>query len=180
MTKIIWMSDPHFQNAGTIDGLNPRTRLKAAITYLNTLHADADFAVMTGDLVGDDIEGDYSAIADYLAQSRVPLYPILGNNDERSGFRKHLTLPPDAMKTFVQYAVETPTQRFLFLDTHKQGSAAGQFCEERQAWLRAELENSSEKAAYIFMHHPPLSLGLPPQDEIKLDEADAFLGLISE
>ncbi len=24
MTKIIWMSDPHFQNEGTIDGLDPK------------------------------------------------------------------------------------------------------------------------------------------------------------
>ena len=55
ITKIIWMSDPHFQNEGTIDGLDPRARLAAAINHANAHHADADFAILSGDLVGDDI-----------------------------------------------------------------------------------------------------------------------------
>lgn len=179
MTKIIWMSDPHFQSTGTIDGLDPRLRLDAAIDYLNAHHADADFAVMTGDLVGDDTEGDYVAIAARLARSKVPIYPIMGNNDERAGFREHLTLPTGVMSDFIQYVFETAGERFLFLDTHKLGAAAGQYCDMRIAWLDQALRQSPDKPAYIFMHHPPLALHLPPQDQIMLDEHDAFLDLIS-
>lgn len=180
MTKIIWMTDPHFQTSGTIDGLDPRARLEAAINYLNAHHADADFAVLSGDLVGDDIEGDYTGIATYLAKSDVPIYPLMGNNDEREGFRKHLALPENAMSDFVQYLIDTPDQTFICLDTHKIGSAKGQFCAERQAWLDTVLRQSPDKPAYIFMHHPPLALGLPPQDDLMLEENAAFLDLISK
>jgi 3',5'-cyclic AMP phosphodiesterase CpdA len=178
MTKIIWMSDPHFQSHGTIAGLDPRKRLDVAVTYMNTHHADADFAVLSGDLVGDDTEADYAAIATHLGRSAVTIYPIMGNHDERVSFRKYLTLPENTMPDFIQFVVERPDARFVFLDTHKIGSHAGQFCVERQAWLAGVLDRAPQTPTYVFMHHPPLTLGLPPQDEIMLNEHSAFLDLI--
>jgi len=151
MTKIIWMTDPHFQNQGTIEGLNPRTRLQAAIDHMNTHHADAEFMVLSGDLVGDDIAGDYTLL--------------------------ELTLPDTAMDDFIQYRIDTDDAVFLCLDTHMVGSHAGQFCRARQTWLK---DNLSDKPPYIFMHHPPMALHLPKQDEIKLTDDTAFLDLINE
>ncbi len=177
MTKIIWMTDPHFQNDGLIGDLNPRTRLKAATDHMNAHYSDADFMVLSGDLVGDDIEGNYTLLANYLAQSKIPVYPMVGNNDDRVGFRAHLHLPKDMMDDFIQYAIETDYGRFLCLDTHMIGSHAGQFCEARQAWLKDALD---DKPTYIFMHHPPMDLHLPPQDSIKLQEGDTFLDLIRD
>ncbi|WP_108814751.1 metallophosphoesterase [Loktanella sp. Alg231-35] len=179
MTKIIWMSDPHFQSRGTIDGLNPRARLDAALAYVNAHHADADFAVLSGDLVGDDIEADYAVIAQHLTKSAVRIHPIMGNNDERVGFRKYLTLPDTVMPDFIQFTVEQAGARFVFLDTHKIGSHAGRLCTARLAWLGDALRQQPHKPVYIFMHHPPLALGLPPQDEIMLEEHDDFLDLIT-
>jgi len=178
MSKIIWMTDPHFQNEGLIGDLNPRTRLRAAIDHMNTHHADADCLILSGDLVGDDIAGDYTLLADYLSQSKIPVYPMVGNNDDRVGFRAHLTLPGDAMDEFIQYKVDMPDAIVLCLDTHMVGSHAGQFCADRRTWLRDTLK-AAAKPTFIFMHHPPLDLHLPQQDEIKLAEADAFLDLIS-
>lgn len=179
MTKIIWMSDPHFQTEGLIDGLNPRTRLDAAIEHANTYHADADFAVMSGDLVGDDIEGDYAALAKYLAKSKIPIHPMMGNNDQRAGLRKYLTLPENCHGDFVQFTVDTPEGTVICLDTHKIGSAAGELCADRHAWLEQTLSNCAHKPVYVFMHHPPFALGLPLQDDIMLDDADRFLSLLT-
>ncbi|MEL6682373.1 MAG: metallophosphoesterase [Pseudomonadota bacterium] len=177
MTKIIWMTDPHFQNAGLVGNLNPRTRLQSAIDHMNAHHADADFMVLTGDLVGDDIEGDYTQLATYLAQSKIPVYPLVGNNDDRAGFRAHLSLPNNVMHDYIQYGIDADDARILCLDTHMVGSHAGQFCPARRAWLQ---ENLSDKPTYIFMHHPPMDLHLPPQDTIKLEDGDAFLDLIRD
>jgi len=179
LTKFIWMSDPHFQSTGTIDGLNPRTRLNAAITHANTHYPDADCIIMSGDLVGDDTEADYAAIARAFASSDLPIHPMMGNNDERTGFRKFLTLPDGAMGDFIQYTLKTPDEVIICLDTHKLGSHAGQFCAQRQDWLESTLRQHANMPAYIFMHHPPLALGLPKQDEIMLEDSDAFLDLIS-
>lgn len=178
MTKIIWMSDPHFQNEGTIGGLNPRLQLTAAIEHANTHHLDADFLVLSGDLLGDGIEGDYAVMASYLAKSDIPIHPMMGNHDKRDGFRRGLTLPANAMPDFVQYSLDTPDGIIICLDTHKIGSDAGQFCEVRQTWLNLVLTKAANKHAYIFMHHPPLALELPRLDEIMLEEDNDFLNLI--
>lgn len=173
-TKLIWMSDPHFQNAGTIDGLDPRVRLETALEHANTHHDDAEFIVLSGDLVGDDIEGDYALLSHYLARSDLPVLPMMGNNDERAGMRMHLSLPDTSMPDFVQYTRQTDDGLMVFLDTHKIGSHAGELCADRLEWLDQILTQASGTDAYIFMHHPPHALGLPPQDEIMLQDGPAF------
>ena len=178
MTKIIWMSDPHFQNEGTIDGLDPRARLSAAIDHANMHHGDADFAILSGDLVGDDIEGDYTALAGYLAKSELGIYPMMGNNDDRGGLRSRLELPADTMPDFIQFALETADGMVVCLDTHKVGSHAGQFCDVRRDWLDEVLSKNGGRDAYVFMHHPPMALGLPEQDGIMLEDGDSFLEVI--
>jgi 3',5'-cyclic AMP phosphodiesterase CpdA len=179
MTKIIWMSDPHFQNEGTIDGLNPRTRFQSAITHANTHHADADFAVLSGDLVRGGIASNYSGVADHLAKSDISIYPMVGNHDDRTGFRQHLTVPAGCMDDYIQYTIPTREGLMICLDTHMIGSDAGQFDAARQAWLTQTLATHADKPVYIFMHHPPMALDLPNQDTIMLQEGDAFLDLIS-
>lgn len=178
MTKIIWMSDPHFQHEGTIDGLDPRARLDAAIDHANTHHADADFAILSGDLVEDDFEFDYTALAGYLTKSKLPIYPMMGNNDDRDWFRSKLSFPQNTMRDFIQYAIDTDEGTIVCLDTHKTGSHAGQFCKTRQTWLDKLLREKRDKPAYIFMHHPPHALGLPKQDEIMLEDGGLFLDLV--
>ena len=51
-------------------------------------------------------------------------------------------------------------------------------CKTRQGWLDDLLSRNDDRPAYIFMHHPPLALGLPMQDEIMLEDADAFLNVV--
>ena len=56
MIKIVWISDPHLQRVGRIDGLDPSMRLKTALEYENAHNADADMLVISGDLPGHDPE----------------------------------------------------------------------------------------------------------------------------
>jgi len=178
--KIIWMSDPHFQNEGTIAGLNPRVRLDAALEHANAHYSDAAFIVMSGDLVGDDIAGDYTALAARFAASGLRIYPMVGNNDGRAAFLEMLALPEPAMPGFAQYQIETPEGVVICLDTHKPGSSAGELCEARLAWLQDALNDSGERPAYVFMHHPPFALGLPKQDEIMLEAPERFLDVLAK
>lgn len=60
MIKIVWMSGPHFQRVGRIDGLDPRMRLETALEY-----ADADMLVISGDLAGYGPE-EYRALQKVL------------------------------------------------------------------------------------------------------------------
>ncbi|WP_415921574.1 metallophosphoesterase [Tateyamaria sp. SN6-1] len=178
MTKLIWMSDPHFQAEGTIDGLDPRVRLDAALAHANTHYPDAACIVVSGDLVGDDIEGDYAGLIDRFAASALPIYPMVGNNDDRAAFLRAFALPKEAMPGFAQYRFDLPDVAIICLDTHAPGVHSGAFCDARLAWLERTLADTGP--CIVFMHHPPLPLGLPRQDEIMLDDGARVLDVIAQ
>jgi Icc protein len=180
MTKIIWMTDLHFQAQGTVYGHNPRARLAAAINHANTHHPDAAFTIITGDLANDESNTDYPALAEHLKQSTAPIHPMMGNHDDRVSLRSHFPLPANTIPDFIQYALDTPDGTLICLDTHKIGAEEGQLCHTRLDWLDQTLRCAPTKPAYIFMHHPPLPLGMPNLDEFMLEDADAFLDLISQ
>lgn len=52
MTKLIWMSDPHFTQEGDVLGHDPRVRLQAAIDHINDHHSDARMCCLTSALMG--------------------------------------------------------------------------------------------------------------------------------
>lgn len=175
MTKIIWMSDPHFQVEGLTDH---RVRLAAAIAHANQHHNDANFTIISGDLAGGETPDNYAAMAPILAKLAMPVYPMIGNHDDREGARAFLPLPVNTIPDFIQFSIDTPDGTMICLDTHKTGSHAGELCAARRAWLDQTLGDLGDRPAYIFMHHPPMALGLPAQDEISLDDGDTFLDLL--
>ena len=171
------MSDLHFQARGDVGGQNPRTRLDAAIRMINRYHADADGCVITGDLVNDGDSDAYSALAKRLSGLKMPIFPIVGNHDDRALMRKNLQFP-DAMPGFVQYTVDVPDARLIFLDSLIPGATAGELCQARLDWLRAEIAHMPELARYIFIHHPPCRLGLPAQDPDNLRNPEELFDLL--
>lgn len=180
MLKAIWMSDPHFTHVGDILGHDPRIRLQAAIDHINQHHHDARFCVISGDMVNRGSEADYDALSNLLDQLIVPVLPMVGNHDDRFIFRSKMPLPNLCMEDFIQFSVSTPGGWVLCLDTQKHGSDAGEFCAQRRAWLRRALKDAGSTPVYIFLHHPPMPLGLPMQDSENMENGEVFLDLLSE
>ena len=89
MVKIIHITDTHIlPKSEKLMGLDPAARLQSVIASVNKDHADADFAVFSGDLTDKgDIES-YRLFADLLDGLRVPYTLTLGNHDNRSAFVK--------------------------------------------------------------------------------------------
>ncbi len=177
--KLIWLSDPHFVAEGDVLGHDPRVRLQAATGFINQNHADSSFCVISGDMVNRGTVADYDGLAGLLADLKIPVLPMVGNHDDRALFRAALPLPENCMTNFIQYAVPTPEGLIICLDTHKVGSDAGAFCAERLSWLDTVLADAGDTPAYIFMHHPPMKLGLPMQDTENLLDGEAFLDLVA-
>lgn len=178
-TKVIWLSDLHFTHNGLVQGHDPRVRLDHAISHINDLHDDADFCVISGDMVNRGTEQDYTALAAQLQALKIPYFPMTGNHDNRLLFRQSFAMPSTLMDEFVQYSHRTKDGLFLCLDTLKSGADAGELCDIRLAWLRNQLDAAGESPVYIFMHHPPGPLGLPMQDQDCLENADVFLDVIT-
>ena len=82
------------------------------------------------------------------------------------------------MENFVQYSVGDNEFELLCLDSQKEGADAGYFCGDRFAWLETQLNRFKDKQICLFMHHPPVDLGLPMQDKDKMENGEAFLEFI--
>jgi 3',5'-cyclic AMP phosphodiesterase CpdA len=179
MLKAIWMSDPHFTAVGEVLGHDPKARLSAAVKHVAEHHPDSAFTIISGDLVNRGTPEDYNVLKPYLDNLPCPYYPMAGNHDDRTLIKRTFDLPPDYMDDFIQYSVPTPEGLILCLDTQKSGSDAGEFCTSRTEWLRDKLEAAQNTPVFIFMHHPPMPLGLPMQDTDRLENGEAFLDLIA-
>lgn len=180
MLKTIWMTDPHIIDEGLLRGLNPRTRLAAAVDDINMHHADAEFCIISGDMVNQETEVDYLAVKSRLDKLKIPYFTMMGNHDDRGIQKSLFNFPENCMDEFVQYSIATSEGLMICLDTHKAGEIAGQFCERRMEWLKQTLDAANDTAVYIFMHHPPMKLGLPIMDIIKNENGDALLDLIAK
>lgn len=179
MTKLIWMSDPHFSADADVLGHDPTVRLQAAIAHINAHHTDAAYCVISGDLVNRGTLRDYQALQGLLSQLTIPYLPMAGNHDDRTLLRQSLVMPDTAMQGFVQYQINVGSGQILCLDTQEHGTDSGVFCGARQAWLRDTLAQDLQRPTILFMHHPPMPLGLPMQDQDKMENGTAFLELVA-
>lgn len=180
--KLIHLTDTHFVPPGkTLYGGDPQANLAAAVEDINRHHADADLAVVTGDLTHYGEPEAFELLAQTLSPLKPPLHLLIGNHDDREVFRQ--CFPDQALDGdgFVQSTVDTEHGRLIFLDTVLDGSHAGRYCEARRSWLAEQLERAAgdDLAVFLFMHHPPFKIGLPPLDAISLQEPEAFAATLT-
>lgn len=178
--KFIHVSDLHLVPKGDkLWGLDPFARLEACLDDIAKFHRDAAFVVISGDLTERGEVLAYRQLKARLADFPIETHLMLGNHDDRAHFHSVFAEGPRDEKGFVQSAVTHDGGRFLFLDTLKgPPSSAGLYCDDRKAWLRAELASAAATPIYLFMHHPPFDIAHDLMDLIKLDDMEDFLALL--
>ncbi|HMB48067.1 MAG TPA: phosphodiesterase [Afifellaceae bacterium] len=176
--KFIHLTDPHVISGGLpLYGRDPAAGLAAAVADINARHADAEMVVMTGDLTNWAEKSSYQTVAECILPLTMPCVLLLGNHDDRANFRAVFTDGLDDGAGFVQGARGTPAGTFVFLDTHEPGQAGGTFCAKRRAWLEKTLAET-EGPLFLFMHHPPFSVGIAYMDNIALEEPETFAAVV--
>ncbi len=177
--KLIQVSDLHFVPPGTrLFGLDPRARLAAAIADINQHHGDAELCLFTGDLADHGAPEAYQALRETLAALQLPYRLILGNHDDRGNFLRAFPEAPCDGDGFIQSVVASDAGDIVLLDTHEPGQASGSFCAQRQAWLKARLAEAGRPVT-LFMHHPPLDIGIPSLDRIGLVDKQGFAAAVT-
>jgi hypothetical protein len=179
--KIIHLTDTHICPEGeTVIGLDPRARLLAAFESINRRHADADLCVITGDLTDRGDTESYKILRLCLEQLRLPWRLLLGNHDDRANF---LSVFPDASTDsagFVQSIEDIDGSRLIFLDTlDSELDGGGTLCRERMLWLERNIGESGKGPVFLFMHHPPRSVGVRYFDHMLLSNGDSFMTLVA-
>lgn len=179
-TKFIQITDFHLVPPGEkLFGLTPSERVSRCMEDIARWHADADFCVISGDLTNAGDASAYAWLAKKLAAFPLRTFIIPGNHDERCALMRAFPHIGRDAKGFIQYTHETQDGVFLFLDTLKGPVSEGEYCVERRAWLKGQLERLRDRPVWIFMHHPPFDVGIPYMDRIKLEEPEAFAEILS-
>jgi len=173
---IAQISDTHLKN-----GLQPMQHvdtgayLRACVAYLNGLPR-LDAVLVTGDLIDDGQPQSYDHVWDILQDLAAPWFPCVGNHDHRAALRERFTAQvPELAECgeFVQYAVERFPLRLVAADTQAPGHPHGEFCARRARELDGILGREPHKPTLVFLHHPPVHLGIAPMDDIALSESGA-------
>lgn len=179
--KLIHLTDTHFVPSGLkLYGLDPRARLDAAIADINAHHADAELAVVTGDLTHWGELEAYRGFVACMSALRIPHVALVGNHDRRGPYLDVVAAAPRDSSGFVQGVHDTARGRLIFLDTLDESSHAGQMCARRFAWFADALAGTPvNRPVYLFMHHPPFEVGIRDMDRIALAERARFTEMIS-
>ncbi|MFD1910787.1 phosphodiesterase [Halodurantibacterium flavum] len=166
--KLIQITDLHLVPAGgRILGIDPAARLRDCIDDINAHHADADLVVLTGDLANNGEPGAYDILDAELARLRVPFRLTLGNHDDRA---EVLARHPGAADGagFAQSVWDGPGGRVILADTLQTGAVEGHLCAARLSVLDGWMA-SAPGPVWLFLHHPPMALGMPALDRVRLD-----------
>ncbi|MBT8152642.1 phosphodiesterase [Epibacterium ulvae] len=177
--KFIHLTDTHVVGGGQrLYGGDPASMLGRAVASINAEHGDAAFVAITGDLTHWGEAEAYAAFAAEIAKLTMPVHLLVGNHDVTEAFVQTFPDAPRDPNGFVQSTLDTEVGRCLFLDTHVPGTHEGAYCETRRNWLADELAKTSGPV-FLFMHHPPFSVGLAGMDTIMLQEAETFYDVIA-
>lgn len=177
--KFIHITDTHLVAPGTmLHGLDPCERLKACIADIKEHHGDAEFCIITGDLAHRGEEAAYQEMRRLLQTLPMPWFPLMGNHDLRAPFKKFFGEVPCDENGYVQAVIRNASGSFILLDTLSEGENGGRYCAERQAWLKARLDEADGGPVYLFMHHPPFGVNIPSLDRMALLDPEVFAGLL--
>jgi Icc protein len=168
--RIAHLSDPHL-TSGPLGG-EPAGLLSLALRRAAALDPPPDLAVITGDLADHGRPEEYAILREVIDDVPLPLYLAIGNHDDRDAF-----LDAFAGSTFLgghgetRYAVRRPDATLLVLDSKVEASAAGRLGGDQLRWLETQLGGPATVPTLICLHHPPVTVGIPALDAIRLTDA---------
>lgn len=105
----------------------------------------------------------------------VPVHLVAGNHDDRDALlQAYGGSPYLGGSTDTHYVVEYPQATVIVLDSLVPGQAAGTLGEAQLAWLNGVLARRPHAPAFVAVHHPPIDVGIPFLDGIRLLDGDAL------
>ncbi|WP_326539760.1 phosphodiesterase [Pseudorhodoferax sp.] len=181
---LVQLSDPHIGVPGerAYGRVDSAPFLQAAVQAVGRLTVPPLAVLVTGDLANHGHPAAYAALKHLLQPLACPVYLLPGNHDKRAALRQafaeHPWLHAAHGDAPVQYTVALPGLRVVALDSTVPGRSHGALCDERLAWLAAELAAAPDTPTLIAMHHPPFDSHLDYMDAIGLLEGGPALARI--
>lgn len=183
MTKLIAVTDIHIRPTGeTIIGIDPYGRFCDALDHARRRHPDAAHLILMGDLAHSGQPQEYARIREALDGYPIPVTLMAGNHDHRDHLLAALPQPTDE-NGFLQTVIDTPTHRVICIDTlfgppFIDYAHFGAYCDKRFAWLEERLAETT-LPVLLLSHHPPVQIGFPGLDQIRLRDDQRMADLLA-
>lgn len=142
-------------------------RAERIMRHLATLRLDA--IVVTGDIADHALLSEYETAAEIL-RADVPLIVCPGNHDATAEFEKLIGPANQALR--LDWAT------IALADSSVPGRPYGYLADETIAWLDGVLAERPAVPAFVGMHHPPVAIGIPYVDEIRLRSEERLAELL--
>ncbi|MEZ9252007.1 metallophosphoesterase [Vibrio cyclitrophicus] len=150
-----------------------------AINHINDLRPRPDCVVVTGDLGDFGLIEEYRLINEALEKFEMPLYVIPGNHDDRNNLREGLSnLVSFDHPQYCNFVAEKDELILVGLDSSVIGKPYGYLTTETLEWLDSVLTKNSTKPAMLFIHHPPMEVGLNHMDVQNLQNSDELYDVL--
>ncbi|NHN34096.1 metallophosphoesterase family protein [Paenibacillus agricola] len=153
--RLVLMGDFHYSRMeyGSEEMLEARDQAYA-IMLNSFLELDGQLHISIGDLTNRGVPEEFNYIFDRIGSSDRNFIHVLGNHDTYSIPKKDIL----AITGQHRYSsIETEDAVLIFLDSTKEMNLTdwgGEMDAEQLAWLQNQLEQSGEKPAFVFAHHP--------------------------
>jgi Icc protein len=178
--RLVQFTDTHLMAdpAGTIRGACPLPRLQACIEHARRHFFPADAVIVTGDVVHDEPEA-YGAVELLLEDLDAPVMLIPGNHDLPYEMHRRFAAPP--FQVGGEFHTDNGWQVLLLESWFAESSnGEGRLGARQLASVRAALATSADPHAFVFLHHPPLSMDAQALDELGLLDATELRGALAE
>ncbi|UPR58412.1 phosphodiesterase [Vibrio sp. ED004] len=155
--------------------------LHDAVDHINRLSPRPDCVVVTGDLGDFGVSEEYLLINEALSKFEIPLYVIPGNHDDRNNLRDGLSdLVSFDHQEYCNFVAEEHGVVLVGLDSSVIGKSYGYLSNETLDWLSSVLIEYSAKPKMLFIHHPPMKVGLNHMDVQNLQNNDEFYDVLKD
>jgi Icc protein len=176
---IAQLSDSHIR-LGPLAG-ETSAHLHRALGRALGVRPAPDCVIITGDVVDNGQADEYEAFLAIAKGYPLPIHLATGNHDDARTM----------VSTFggtgflgggrsAYYALDYPELRLVFLDSAVPGSMTGHLDEAQLRWLDGVLAERADASAFVCLHHPPIDIGMPFLDSIKLDNPDDLHAVLSK
>jgi Icc protein len=182
-TTILQLSDLHrfADRDALLYGVPTGRLLEDVLAHVDRSGIRPDHVVVTGDHSHDDLPETYAAIRELLDPLVDRLWPLPGNHDERATLRSAF---PERIRgdgsERITFAFRAAQWLVLGLDTQVPGAVAGRLGADQLDWIREQLAAHDAAAVALFMHHPPVDVGVAWLDRIGLEDAEELRELLAE